>query len=214
MSNIAPIFMAGPRLKLVLDGKVIAHCMGMNLNVRKTARHIHTCGEYGPVGVQTLSFDGVDGSFSIQLLNPFLAQKIEQAASIASQRPDSATAISSATSNSHIAIDDALRADNSPKNATANIKSMFDPSKLLLTNTFILEIWQAYPNGSGGIVDVCQMKVEKVRLSSCSTNISLGSLVGQTFNFQGAYVKILSPSLTGQNDGKVVESDTVIDAQA
>jgi hypothetical protein len=212
MSGIAPIFMAGPRLKLVLDGKQIAHCMGMNVSVRKRAMHIHTCGEYGPVGVQTLSFDGVSGSFQIQLLNPYLTQKLNSASAIASIRPDSTTP-SAATSNPCMAIDDDLRVDNSPKNASANIQAMFDPSKLLLTNTFEIEVWQLYPDGKGGITDVCQMTITKVRLDASSTNITLGNLTQQTFSFTGAYVKVFAPSLANKNVSKIVESDTQLDAK-
>jgi hypothetical protein len=214
MSNLQPIFMSGPRMKLILDGVTVAHCIGFNLNVRKTVRPVHTLGEFGPLSVQTMLFDGVEGSFQIQLLNPFIADKATAAESIASQRPDRSTGFGTTPNNTHVATADPLAVNNSVKNVSDNLKYMFDAAKILLTSTFVLEVWQSYPNpdSPGEIIDIKQLVVDKVRLSGIGTNISLSQLVSQNISFTGAYCKVLSPDLTGESIKKIIESDTILDA--
>lgn len=212
MSNIPAIFMSGPRLKLKIDGVVVAHAVGFDISVRKTARHHHTLGEFGPVSIGTLLFNGVDGSLQIQQLNPFLANKVISTDTLKDQRPDSTTQVAGSTSNTHIATPDQLKVNNSLKNANDNLRNMFDPAKILLTSTFTIEVWQTYPDGNGTICEVLQMTIEKARLNGHRMGLSLAQLTTVSFGFEGAYIKVLSPDLTGKNVDKVIESDIAMDA--
>jgi hypothetical protein len=223
MSNLPVTFMSGPRLKLVLDGVTVAHCIGFNLSVRKTVRPVFTMGEFGPLSLQTMLFDGVEGSFQIQMLNPYIAQKVPAAKSTDIQKQkaftDSGANIDYDTSPSHTAkkaADSKLNVNNTAKNISDNVRYQFDAAKILLTSTFTIEVWQWYPDpdNAGSIKDIKQATIEKVRLSSCRTNISLAQLVDQAFTFTGAYCKVLSPALDGATVDKIIESDVVIDAQS
>jgi hypothetical protein len=209
MSNIPALFMSGPRLKLVIDGVTVAHAVGFDVNVRKTARHFHTLGEFGPVSVGTLLFNGADGSLQIQQLNPFLVNKLAGAnATALKDQKTSDTDATSTTSNPHIATPTSLATNNSLKNANSNLRNMFDPSKILLTSTFVIEVWQAYPMADGTIKDIKQMEIHKCRLNGHRMGLSLAQLTTVTFGFEGTYAKVFAPDINGVNVSKIVESDS------
>jgi hypothetical protein len=141
-----------------------------------------------------------------------LAAKATATENIKSQRPDQTTGITTNPTNPHVTTPDQLKANNSLKNANENLRNMFDPSKILLTSTFTIEVWQAYPMADGTIKDIKQMEIVKCRLNGHRMGLSLAQLTTVTFGFEGAYVKVFAPGLDGVNVSKVIESDQVMNA--
>ena len=207
MAGIPPIFMSGSRLKIKMDGIIIAHAVGFDINVQKVCRHNHTMGEFGVVSVQTLLFSGVTGSLQILQLNPSLLAAADVNA-LKEYRPDN----TGFTVGRNVITTNATTEDkvinNSLKAANTNFKNMFDPAKILLTTTFDIEVWQNYPNeGMTGTIPIKQIDIVRCRLTGQRLGLALAQLTQVTFGFEGSYAVISVPGADGKNTSEASESD-------
>jgi hypothetical protein len=191
MAAQTPFFMSGPRLLLKIDGKKIAYAVGLDLRVSRNVQIVNTLGSFASVALQATMYNGVSGSMQIvRLLDAESRKALETAAPGKTATTDNELIGLETVSNNPT---DATT--NSLISATKNLAKHLDPSSVLASSTFDIEVWQMYPtedttksagerlNNQGVLVK--HFTVQNCRLNSRSASISAGQLLTESFSFTG-----------------------------
>ena len=191
MAAQTPFFMSGPRLLLKIDGIKVAYAVGLDLRVSRNVQIVNTLGSFASVALQATMYNGVSGSMQIvRLLDTASRTALEKAAPEKKATTDNELiGLKNESSNPTDAT------TNSLISATDNLKKHLDPSSVLASSTFDIEVWQMYPttvtvdsknpslNNEGVLVK--HFTVQNCRLNSRSASISAGQLLTESFSFTG-----------------------------
>ena len=192
MAAQTPFFMSGPRLLLKIDGIKVAYAVGLDLRVSRNVQIVNTLGSFASVALQATMYNGVSGSMQIvRLLDTASRDALGTAAPGKTATTDNELiGLKTVSSNPTDAT------TNSLISATDNLKKHLDPSSVLASSTFDIEVWQMYPttvtvdgkatpslNNEGVLVK--HFTVQNCRLNSRSASISAGQLLTESFSFTG-----------------------------
>lgn len=204
MAAQTPFFMSGPRLLLKIDGIKIAYAVGLDLRVSRNVQIVNTLGSFASVALQATMYNGVSGSMQIvRLLDTKSRTVLEKAALGKTATTDNELIGLKTVSNNP---SDATT--NSLISATKNLAKHLDPSSVLASSTFDIEVWQMYPteetkksageqlNNEGVLVK--HFTVQNCRLNSRSASISAGQLLTESFSFTGTL--LVSEDRTGADN--------------
>lgn len=204
MAAQTPFFMSGPRLLLKIDGIKIAYAVGLDLRVSRNVQIVNTLGSFASVALQATMYNGVSGSMQIvRLLDTKSRTALETAAPGKTATTDNELIGLKTVSNNP---NDATT--NSLISATKNLAKHLDPSSVLASSTFDIEVWQMYPteetkksageqlNNEGVLVK--HFTVQNCRLNSRSASISAGQLLTESFSFTGTL--LVSEDRTGADN--------------
>lgn len=209
MTGKAPTFTSGARVRVRINGKTVAHAVGVNVGFSVQVDPTYVMGEYGPIGSEVVGYSGVQGS--IQILQVAPATMRQAATTIVSELVSNDTTMPNGTAPA-IPNQEYRTAAQSTKTAiqdgssllsTENLALHLDPARVLLSRTFDLEFWLKVVDTTGKIVEVKQMTVQDARLTSRSASVAQGQVVGQQFDFMG--ILLLNPRATAAGSNPLTE---------
>lgn len=226
MAKQTPFFMSGPRLLIKVDDQKIAYAVGLDLRVSRNVQIVNTLGSFASVALQATMYNGVSGSMQIVRLADSKSRDALRAAAGRDGDKDkdstnpvpSLSGISSTTKGGE-------GTSNSVISATNNLKKHLDPTSVLASSTFDIEVWQLYPtvataaenglkvgelNNEGVLVK--HFTIKNCRLNSRSASLSAGQLLTESFSFTGTL--LVSDDRTLTVDGKKALSPEEEDAAA
>jgi hypothetical protein len=201
MAAQTPFFMSGPRLLIKIDGVKVAYAVGLDLRVSRNVQIVNTLGSFASVAIQATMYNGVSGSMQIvRLLDS--ASRNTLSANASATKADDKKALTTLPESSLTGLNTPDAAgtagtSNSTISATENLKRHLDPTSVLVSSTFDIEVWQMYPkvdalkstdgtslNNKQGVL-VKHFTVQNCRLNSRSASISAGQLLTESFSFTG-----------------------------
>ena len=216
MAAQTPFFMSGPRLLLKIDGIKVAYAVGLDLRVSRNVQIVNTFGSFASVALQATMYNGVSGSMQIvRLLDTKSRTALETAAPGKTATTDNELIGLKTVSNNPT---DATT--NSLISATKNLAKHLDPSSVLASSTFDIEVWQMYPtedttksagerlNNEGVLVK--HFTVQNCRLNSRSASISAGQLLTESFSFTGTLLVSEDRGTADQHDSAAFGTDSSV----
>ncbi len=160
MANKGIKFVSGPRIALKFGNHAIAYAIGTNLSISMVNAPIGCLGRVDAVAIEPLAYGLVRGSMTIV--------QLKDAAAASDLFPDS-----TALGNS----------------AISDLSWHLNPDKVLLSETFDLDVLLATPTGQPGqpktLVNNEYLKVQDVRLSGWSGGVSVAQALNETVSFSG-----------------------------
>jgi hypothetical protein len=217
MAKQTPFFMSGPRLLIKVDGEKVAYAVGLDLRVSRNVQVVNTLGSFASVALQATMYNGVSGSMQIVRLADTGSRTKLRTAAGRSADVDSTQPVP-ALSGISGSVPNAAGTANSVITATNNLKKHLDPTSVLASSTFDIEVWQLYPttatqdadglktgelNNEGVLVK--HFTIQNCRLNSRSASISAGQLLTESFSFTGTL--LVSDDRKG-DDGQVETHDS------
>lgn len=178
-----PLFAAAPRIKIRLDNEIVGFAIGMNINFSVDVQPMYTLGEYGAQSLETVMYSPVTGTLQIQRLRPGQTNDFDPSAyrkAITTQSGEVTTA--------------ELNSNESPPNSltsSAKFARHIDPRLLLFSETFEFDVYMKIPvsaddaNGTYVLKEVAWLSIKNCRFTSRNTNIAMGQIVNEPFNFMG-----------------------------
>lgn len=186
MSGIKPLFASAPRLKLKLNGQDIAFAVGLSVNISIELRPVQVIGKFGAVSIEPTMYNIVSGTMQIVKLNN--KDAIDPAISAVAGATLNKSATEDATGAVITSLDDAVSDESSNSIASySNILTHLDPTKVLVSETFDIQIYMKVPDETGELIELPWFSIYDVRLASRNANISMGQLVNEPVNFQGLW---------------------------
>lgn len=194
-SEIRPTFVSAPLIRLKADNRVIAHAIGINLNVNIDVQSVYTFGEYGPINIEPLQYGIVTGTMQITKLAKFTKTTPTGPEETTLHREALAKAITDSvnlTDGKMVTTDNGaekakIGSSNSPL-ADSELARHLDPKKMGFSRTFDLEIKLNHESDIPGKKYKylsSLLLVKNCRLAGVNINISMGSLVNEPISFQG-----------------------------
>lgn len=202
MAGIAPSFVTAPRLRIKVADAVLAYAVGMDIRFPVQITPVTVVGEFRPVALEPVMIGPVSGTMQIVRLLSSETNQLKLTA------PNETVNGNQEGINPQVAPGDT--AGIAPSNSVLNQGNLFrhlDPSRILLSSTFDIEVYiwrQVNQDGEtpGSVNDLNQgklvaellMKVIDCRLTGRTTNIAMGQIVNEPVNFQGLLAMPGTPS--------------------
>lgn len=199
MSGLISTFAAAPRLKLRINGNVVAFAVGFNINISVEVQPVYVIGSYKAVSLEPTMYNVVTGSLQIvrltssntkdALIANSIKDKLSGGTAVATQQ-----SLSDAAGNELIAPTTAgASATNNP--LQAELFKHIDPAQLIVSRSFDVDVYMKVPDGSKfkettgfkatDLKEVAWMHIMDCRITSRNTNISMGQIVNEPLTFQG-----------------------------
>ncbi len=219
-----PVFTTAPRIQLRIGDTKIAYAIGINLNIAIEVQPINVIGTFGPVALEPTMYNPVTGTVQIIKLmsKDTLTEHVNYVTNTGANtvsKPSLAQGVSvdAQGRETYGTMPSAYRFNN---NSPVNQYDLFlhlNPGKILSSQTFNMDFYMYVPeytsvtdpsdptseiSASVKYTEVPWLRIEDVRLTSRSVNITLGQLVNEPVNFQG----LLATPLMN-NEGKRFERD-------
>lgn len=205
MSNLQPLFVTAPRLKLYVNNNVIGYAVGFNINISIDVQPVYVIGQYAPVSLEPTMYNIVTGTMQIVRLN-----KTNRANSGSYGTLNPAGTIPS--SNLFDAVTGELNSttgagvSNTPL-AQSQLHMHVNPEQLLLSRAFDVKLYMKVPNAANtGLEEKEWFQISTCRITSRNTNITMGQIVNEPVSFQGL---LATPTAEGKTqftlDGSIVE---------
>ena len=189
--GMKPLFNSAPRIKLRIGDKTIAFAIGLNLSVSVDIVPIQVMGQFGPVSLEPTMYQPVTGTLQIQkLLSSKGRQNLKDTVEGVGNQEFTQYSVLPETETPTLL-------DESNWTASNTIYTHLDPTKVLASETFTIDLYLSVPTlekkqnadkqvfYSTSFEEKPWMRVSDVRLISRNVNISLGQIVNEPVSFQG-----------------------------
>lgn len=181
MAGLKPSFITGATAKIKLGGLTMAYAQDVSYNVQVTTIPIETCGRYEPISIEPVSYN-VSGTLSVI--------RYTQQAALSNMSGASPTG-------------NGVGSWNMPAGMGGKGSNSFNPGKMLISETFDLEIFQKTVEGATGNDSADQQllisKIIDCRFTSMGTQITKRGVLTQQFAFQAILVG--DDSFTAERSG-------------
>lgn len=216
MSNKLPLFASAPRAKITINNKKVAYAIGLNLNVSVNLQDVKVLGEFAIQSIEPTVYAPVSGSFQIVRL----LSKETQTAQRDSAKTQNAknnllgNSKTAADTNDQVTIKNSVENNDGDANnfGQAELYKHLDPTQVLATQSFDIEIKLKVPKGSldaNGKFTPVKTKpyddeasfliIKDCRLTSASASISPNQLLSQSLEFQG--LLMINQARAGAKEG-------------
>lgn len=229
-AGLMSLFTTAPKLRLLINDESVAYAIGFNMNISVDVTPVQVIGQVGAMALEPTMYNVVTGTIQITKLVSG-STKANQASLI---QPDSligndiTQVIMQKAGESGIAestvdlgsVQANSKADSNSILSKQKLAMHLDPSKVLLSRTFDMDIYLTVPTaetivqatttapGDGQLSLNGQpskwLRIKYCRLTSRNTNIGQGALVNEPVNFQGL---IATPVI---NDKDMFKLDALI----
>lgn len=200
--SMLPSFMTAPRIRIRIGNATIAYALGFDVRFGVKLDPVMVVGNFGPVAIEPTMIGPVSGTMQIMRLLSTGTLSKKLAAS-----PGATTSL--ALSNAAIPEGAATGGATAGAQATnaivnqGNLFSQLDPAKLLLSQTFDIDLYVMRPQASayvalnaGSTLAAADlplvlskwMTIRDCRINSRNTNITMGQLVNQPLSYNGLLV--------------------------
>jgi hypothetical protein len=190
MSGIKPTFTTGSRVRIKLNGKTVAHAQGLSMGFSVMVEPVRVMGEYGAISAVVSGYSGVQGSLQIISLMPKQARDALQSLVNADKvNIGELSAAGVVTPDLTLQNGDGSRGQVLSADYITNpldeAKYHLDPERVLLSQSFDIQIYMRYADSTGKYKEFLQWEIKDCRLSGRSVSINSGSPVGQDFQYKG-----------------------------
>lgn len=181
MAGIRSIFVSAPKVKIKIGGQALAYAIGLSLSIDVSVENVFSFSRFDSAGPEALQYGIVSGSIQIVKLASNSNSTLRSPT-----RPADALSIKPS--------DEEIKAANN-QNAgnTSRLADHLDPTRVLASETFDLEILVNHFNSvvdpkidtEAGGSSYSLYVIKDCRLGGSNINISLGSLINEPVTFQG-----------------------------
>jgi hypothetical protein len=187
MSKVLPLFAAAPRLKIKVNGVDIAYAIGLNMNVSVDVIPVKILGQYEIISLEPAAYNPVTGTFRvIRLMSPTTQKNMKDAAEVGrTSLIGKDTTLASSVANS---------SDSSSVLSQSYLHRHLDPSKILVSQSFDIELFLKIPKMTlkDGMVETYDgdleesfIKIQDCRIVGMDCELSPGRLLEEPLAFQG-----------------------------
>jgi hypothetical protein len=187
MSGIKPFFVTGDKVKLVVNGKVMAFATDFSASVQILTQTPHVLGMYEGTSVEPLGYN-VSGSFAIVRYVKNAKENIGGTPPNGVQDADNGNGIGSWGNPSAAVLGvlagGGLPGSGSPSAQDGRANEALNPATYSQGTSFDIEIYQHQPNGDPlGVV-----RIRSARISKADFNINKKNAGMDRFEFVGLYL--------------------------
>jgi len=227
---MVPLFTSAPRLRLHINEQAVAFAIGFNMNIAIDIQPVQVVGQMSAMSLEPTGYNVITGTMQITKLVSG-STKVEQASLV---RPDSLignqqTLTKKSDLGGIVTVETEVlasqvqatsKADSNSLLAMQSLHTHMDPSKVLISRTFDMDLYLTVPVAetitaataqapgeaklSSNGAPVRWLRIKYCRLVSRNTNIAQGQLVNEPVNFQGL---LATPAL---DDADLFRLDTLV----
>lgn len=198
--GIVPLFTSAPRLRLHINGTSVAYAIGFNINIAIDVQPVQVVGQFAAMSLEPTMYNPVTGTIQIVRLitkttKTYQANQTQPSNLVGDLKKtatvDDGTELTSPSGD----IVGKSKADANSILTLNGLHRHMDPSKVLLSRTFDMDIYlkvpsaipaaETDPEAALQLESSNWLRIKNCRLVSRNTNISQGQLVNEPVNFQG-----------------------------
>jgi hypothetical protein len=232
MSGQMPLFASAPRVQLKIGDNTLGYAIGFNFNLSVDVQPVYGIGSFAPVSLEPTFYNTVTGTIQIIRLSNKKARQAQLIAADASIDPMTGNDKSTVRgwNGAQVGSGPAATGDlagaaeaNSPLGAPGTLYAHLDPTSVMLSQLFDMDVYIAIPTANALTPavttgeDAVARKVEQAtkremkkwftirgcRITSRNTNITFGQIVNEPVSFNGLLV---TPVDSSGNDSFSLDS--------
>jgi len=207
MAKKPTTFTSGALVHIKIGDQILAYAVSVNFSVSKQVIGPPILGEYGVPSLTTTMYNPVSGSIRVLKLAPHDVLRAREEASKANieAKADTGGGIKAQASTPMSLQNNSD--SNSAIGMSENTINMYDPAKVILSTTFDLDIYRAYPSPADpqGVVYQLKTQIVDCRFDSRSVNVPLGQIVNETVSFTGTLLINHSQATPFSANKKILE---------